>query len=255
MHVPLAQLTVSVNTDGRPKSGKYHPSQKLSKAMTAGAWSPIVFRDSIRLQTHFLYSDWAVLDFDSGRTIGEAINQYQDCIHIIGTTKSHTEDHHKFRVCIPWERRITDLNCFRYNQKFLIDDNESDQQCRDGARLYYPCRQIVSVSAEGYRMEVREAPKEAAKTFTHSDTGFSTAVNFYMRNVIFNENVKEKKRNVHVYQVSKDLFRIGLSDNCVEELILKSPTYRDTIISDSLLNEIRSTMKSAWRSVNNAASN
>lgn len=246
--IALKNLTVSINTDSNPKGGKYSAITKLSTYITKLSWSPVVFKGGYRLEKNFLYSDWAVLDYDDGMsTVDEAIERFCDCVHIIGTTKSHTPEHHRFRVCIPWMERIETIAKFRFNQNEFIKDYDTDAQCKDGARFYYPCKEVVSFNAEGYRVTVKEPPKEPPKkAYKHSKTGFSSAVTFFMKNPI-NEGI----RNTQIYQVSKDLFRIGLDKQVVFQIILKSPTYREMSISPDLSREINETMESAWRSLAN----
>lgn len=143
----------------------FKPSFDLPKAMVSSIWAGIVWRGGYRRADNFLHSDWAVLDFDSGEmTLREAICTWVDCIHVVGTTKSHqlAKDGRppvdRFRVAIPWDRRITDGKTYRYNMVELTEKYPADTQCKDAARLYYPCTAIVSQSDEGYRMDVKNPP-------------------------------------------------------------------------------------------------
>lgn len=246
MKVPLSQLKISVNLDQSPKAGTYQETLKLSAHITKNPWSPIIFRGNKRLETNFMFSDWAVLDYENGTTIEEAIKTFCDCIHIIGTTKSHTPEAHRFRVCIPWEQRINSLHLFKHNQRVMIEYYDTDPQCKDGARFYFPCKEIISVSTEGFRMSVKEPPPVLDKRREVQNVGLSSCVTFFMRNTIV-----QGKRNFQIYQVAKDLFRIGMSKIVVEEFVVKSPTYRDSVVEGELLSEIRQTINSAWRSVHN----
>lgn len=261
--VALKDLCVSINIDNRAKGGDYAKVLRLSSYILKNPWSPLVFKEGMngvhrnklkkggigpnRHTKNFLFSDWAVLDYDDGQvTLEEAINTFCDCVHIIGTTKSHTAKQHRFRVCVPWSERITDLNKFLFNQEELVKHHDTDGQCKDAARFYFPCVQIVSINAEGFRATVKDPPKEIPKkVYKHSKTGFSSAVTFFMKNVI-----QVRQRNTQIYQVSKDLFRIGLDKQVVKALIIKSPTYRDLTIPVNLEREIEITMESAWRSLN-----
>lgn len=251
--IPLAELCVSINLNNTPKAGSYHKATKLSTHILNKSWSPIIFRNSYRNQDHFLFSDWAVLDYDDGETTIEAAqNTFCDCVHIIGTTKRHTPEKHRFRVCIPWTERIENLEVFRYSQSKIIEEHSTDGQCKDGARFYFPCKEIFSINAEGFRASVETPPKKVFKPpFEHSKTGFSSAVTFFMKNIIHKDKNGHDHRNTQIYQVSKDLFRIGLDKRVVYEIIIKSPTYRDNRVSGGLENEIQETMESAWRSVKN----
>jgi hypothetical protein len=165
--IPLSELKVSINLDQKPKSGAYIESRRISKHILTKSWSPIVFKGGERLQKNFLFSDWGVLDYENGTTLEEAQNNFCDCVHIIGTTKSHTEESHRFRVLIPWMERITDLETFRYNQASFINKYDTDQACKDGARFYFPCTKIVSVNTEGFRLDVKAPPPKPKEEQTY----------------------------------------------------------------------------------------
>jgi hypothetical protein len=245
VEIPLNQLSVSIHFGVNPKSGIYTLSHKLTKHITTNSWSPILFKGGRRKEEFFDFSDWAVLDYDAGERIEDAINTFSDCVHVIGTTKSHTEEKHRFRVCIPWEQRITDVRTFKASQKKFVEDHGSDPQCKDGARFYFPCKDIVSIGPEGFRVAVTQPTKELEEPKRdYSRSGFSSAVTFFMKNVIH-----EGRRNTQIYQVAKDLFRIGLDKQVAKQIILKAPTYRDTIVTPDLEQEIQGTINSAWRSV------
>lgn len=245
MKIDLSALKVSVN-DADGKVGPFIEAFKLSQHILKRPWSPIIFKNNQRKQENFLFSDWAVLDFDNGYTLEEAQHDFCDCIHIIGTTKSHTDDKHRFRVCIPWEHRINNVEVFKHNQKRLISKYASDGQCKDAARFYYPCKEIVSFRSHGFRQEVSLDIPKKSEAVQYKKTGFSSAVTFFMKNVIVVGN-----RNVQIYQVAKDLFRIGLSQGTILDIVLRSPTYRDMKVDGDLLWEIKCTIGSAQRAVDN----
>jgi hypothetical protein len=205
----------------------------------------MIFKNGVRREANFLYCDWAVLDFDDGLDLEQAVNTYQDCTHIIATTKSHTEEHHKFRVCIPWSHRIETIQDLRHNQTKLLKRHGSDPACKDGARFYFPCIKIISWSKTGYREDVETAPPpKKVPRGVGSLTGFSKSVLYFTRHTI-----KVGRRNLTVSNVAKDLFRMGLHRETVLDLILMSPTYRGETISGQLLNEIKTTIERARKKV------
>lgn len=156
----------------------YHPSATTPREAASGfretfrvrdiiankIWSGIVWHGGRRKAEAFAFSDWAVLDFDSGEmTLREAVNTFQDCIHVIGTTKSHQKDKggttcDRFRVAVPWVYRIVDKVTYQYNIATLTRKYPADTQCKDLARLFFPCPEIVSVSTEGYKFDVATPP-------------------------------------------------------------------------------------------------
>lgn len=132
----------------------YKPAQKLTAFITRGVWSPIVYTKGYRHQDNFRYADWCTLDFDKNASLQDAITEFSNHAHIIGTTKSHTEENHRFRVCIPFSERIKDLAVYRYNMKILTDRYGSDPAAKDGARFFYPCKEIVHVAPQGLTIDV-----------------------------------------------------------------------------------------------------
>lgn len=157
----------------------YHPTAKTAMAATSGwrtafsvgpvitqyIWSGMVWREGRRNSENFWFSDWCVLDFDSGEmSLAEAVKNFCDCIHVIGTTKSHQLEKggiisDRFRVAIPWEKRISDINVLKFNLEEMTRRYPIDPACKDGARLFYPCKSVVSSSVTGYRKEVKAPPQ------------------------------------------------------------------------------------------------
>lgn len=138
---------------------------RIARGMSSYTWSPCIWRDGVRKKTHFLRADWAVLDFDSGElTLAQALQLWCDCVHVIGTTRSHQKEKDgkpacdRFRVALLFERPVTDLRDYEHAVGALVELHGADPQARDGARYFFPCTQIVSISIEGYAEEWSAAP-------------------------------------------------------------------------------------------------
>lgn len=142
-------------------------SLDLESKITKFRWSPILFKGNRRIGEDFLECSWAVLDFDETETpIEQAAKELIDFQYIIGATRSHNPPvMHRYRVCIPYERTITDVREFRHNQRLLVKAFSSDGKCKDPARLYYPCKFLFAVNHEGETLPVLDAPDESE--FTH----------------------------------------------------------------------------------------
>lgn len=124
-------------------------------------WSPITWIGGIRRAENFNFSDWCALDFENPEySLSQAQKDFCDCTHIIGTTENHQKSKgdaspmDRFRVVIPWSMRITNLACYTYNVSNQIKIKGADQNCADGARYFKPCKDIVSVSSDGFYMDV-----------------------------------------------------------------------------------------------------
>lgn len=132
----------------------------IADIATKSVWSPIVWRNGERKSENFLFSDYCVLDFDSSMQLPEAYDAFKDFQCFIATTASHQKRKNghisdRFRVIIPWEKRIESLNLFRGNMQKLIADYEADEACKDGGRLYKASPVIVFVN-EGETMPVED---------------------------------------------------------------------------------------------------
>lgn len=139
-------------------------ASRLARCMSTCVWSPCVWVDGQRAKRHFIGARWAVLDFDDGRyTIANALSDWGRFIHVLGTTKSHqlAKDGRppcdRFRLAVLWAEDVTDLGVYEGNLRKLARRFGADPACVDGARLYYPCKAIVSASEDGEKLRVGKA--------------------------------------------------------------------------------------------------
>jgi hypothetical protein len=151
------KLFVSLYT-GRTEKGQFYargfkPVDKLSYWITRSPWSPIIYKGGYRKTENFLFSDWCILDFDKDLRLEDAMAMFGHYVHIIAPTRRHDpQGTHRFRLCIPWEKRIENVDVFKSNMKALINKYKSDQKAKDGGRGYFPSRTIFSISATGSTM-------------------------------------------------------------------------------------------------------
>ena len=116
--------------------------EDLFQAITNNSWSPCIFKDGYRSKINFLFTDWMVLDIDTGLKIQEAEYRCEkyNLTALICPTVSHTIDHHKFRIIFPLSQRIDDPIVFHDTWNKLEEIfPELDGQCSDEARFYYGC--------------------------------------------------------------------------------------------------------------------
>jgi hypothetical protein len=127
-------------------------TRELSEIVVSSVWSPICWKNNERKSEDFYCSDFLVLDFDDGSmTLEQAITWAKKYRHIIGTTKSHQKPKSdmpacdRFRIIIPWEKRIECKATYTQNMARILKQMSADQSCKDAARIYQPCLSIVSV--------------------------------------------------------------------------------------------------------------
>ncbi len=111
------------------------------------AYSPIIFNRNKRLALNFKYAQLCILDFDGSITLDDAKETFKDYQAFIVTTKSHQkafkndikiEKKDRYRVIIPFDQPIYDINEYTTVMKNIVNKFNSDSACTDGARFFYP---------------------------------------------------------------------------------------------------------------------
>lgn len=134
----------------------------LAVVMTESIWSPSSFKDNERSKNNFISADVIGLDIDEGLTLDEAIKLFAPFKHIIGTTKSHQIEKNgkvndRFRVVLFLEEQATNIARFEATARKLISTYKTDEQCKDASRMFYPCKDIISVNREGLTIPLEQA--------------------------------------------------------------------------------------------------
>lgn len=135
---------------------------QLAAIVQERAWAPIRWRLGACLSENFIDSHWMALDFDeTDYTLAQALGDWSDSVHVIGTTKSHGIPKDKkpakdrFRIIVPWAEPILCAKTYAYNLERLIASHGADATCSDPARFFWPCREIISVNRSGYLQPVK----------------------------------------------------------------------------------------------------
>jgi len=221
--------------------------------MTRFTWSPIIFDGGIREQARFLRADWCALDFDDGEmTLDRAVNNvFADCIRVIGTTKSHQKlkagvRADRFRVLLKFERPITSLDEYRATMVHYIEHHGADPACKDGARFFWPCQEIVDISTEGYTQEIFAAPPRPVWTPKpcYRELGVIRRRSTEALRSVFPRGEK----NNRCFMIAKDMFDAGFEFDEILECIIKSPTYKG-VSSRELIEEISQCIRSGIKSI------
>lgn len=224
--------------------------ERIAKGIVRFVWSGIVWRDGRRRTDDFLFADFAVFDFDSpAYPLAQALEDFVDCRHVIGTTKSHQKAKgrqlpcDRFRVVIPFDQRIEVLEDYQYTMRLLTQRFDMDRACVDGARYFFPCKDIVSVGTDGYAQEAHRNPRQRIQS-PSAQAGFvPTWAVCVLKSVI-----PEGERNLTVYRVAKDLIRGGWTEAEVTEAIVKSPTYQHQL-NYLVLKKVADAVRGACRKV------
>lgn len=127
-------------------------------------WSPIIFTHKKRSKETFKSCSLLVFDIDNDPGSAQlglrpAQDKFGKYTHIIGTTRSHLMDKGKkgvaerFRLVLFFDRPITTLHeyeaAWKYFKIELGLDGIVDESGKDGARFFYPCKEIYSLNKDG----------------------------------------------------------------------------------------------------------
>lgn len=209
----------------------------LAEIITSDVWSPILWHEGRRRKASFAASDFWVFDFDEGETlehVGDVMRRSR-LAHIIGLTKSHQVAKgnkpacDRFRLVVPFDRPVTDLDTFEFNMRHAIRRFGCDESCADGARFYFPCVDI-HVMAPGSALAWQPMPKaapsraerEARSVERHRVNASSGVIPKWIR-VLLLQGVPAGSRHKACYRLGANLTHYGFSADEIVSLVMDSP--------------------------------
>lgn len=232
---------------------------KIAQVVTQHTWSPAHYLRGYRKKENFIAARLCVLDFDDGQTtLDEAVdNLFPDYIHIIGTTKSHQIKKSgvvcdRFRVILWFDELIQERFQYEENLKLVYGEYTVDPTTKEAGRMYYPCREIVSVNRDGYTLPVNQVanPLSQRKVSGHNpipNLGKKPLPGYVLRELRERVWIKGKERNNKCFGVSKDLARAGYNEQEAYQLILRSPTYRNMSAGEIPHDEIKLCVRNGFK--------
>ena len=201
------------------------------------------------------------LDFDNGEyTLAQAINDFCDQVHIIGTTKSHqiakgnAPACDRFRLVLRLTEPITDVMQYKATITPLVERHSADKASVDGARYFFPCKQIVSIVTEGYTVDPEPPPPKPPPISIEAQKRYGCIKQYEIdapypkwvyRFLKFGDlpQYSSDSRNRSVYTVSRKLLSLGFKENDIEQMIWDAPFDK----KDFSQGELRKTIRSAAR--------
>lgn len=146
---------------------------ELEPIITVASWSPALFNGGHRKSANMSRMDVFAVDIDGGLPLSSAIERVRElglsCL--IGTSKSHGIE--KKGVIADRYRIVFDLSESLTSPKQVRPAFEAarmlfpqiDEACKDAARFFYPCMQIVYRSPEGATLSPSAKNPLSAKTW------------------------------------------------------------------------------------------
>lgn len=222
----------AVKTTDNPYPKKFkcyevRSTKELSEIILTAVWSPICWKNNERISDEFYCSDFLVLDFDEGSfTLSDAKKWATQYRHIIGTTKSHQKEKSgqppcdRFRVIVPWESRVEDRKTFIQNMARITKMLGADPACKDAARIYQPCLEIVSVGdgATAKWFPYTEPPRPKSNPFYAA----TKTIPPWLQEIMTSYPEKGQ-RNKTAYKIAYYLAFYGFSAEECKEAVLSAP--------------------------------
>ena len=154
-----------------PETVEFDDEDELVRFVTSYAWSPFIF-DGYRREENFLSTDFLVFDIDYGMTIEECASLVKKanlcCLCL--PSPSHTDEAQRFRVILPLERPITNLEVYALTwRKGATLFGAADEQCKDGCRGYFGSTEVDGFWTEG-ELFAPVFPVESPVDYTGTDS-------------------------------------------------------------------------------------
>lgn len=235
-------ISISLSQDFSAKNHTKFIRTNSKDAFTNCIWSPILWKDNYRAKANFESCRLAVFDFDNGVWgLEDALTFAKEIelAYLIGTTKSHQKEKKsdsgliappcdRFRLILKFERPITSLSEYEFNMRQLMQLMPVDISCKDGARFFYPCREIWKSSNQGEKLPVLQCPPEEtleAKALRNIARAKNYAANScYPAWVLhaLNHSTPEGERHLTAYKLGAFLYHFGKTEEEILSLCMKT---------------------------------
>ncbi len=242
-------VSLSKSTSKNPSQHRHFYTQEVSsmaqlaELMLHRVWSPIVWRDGLRLKDNFLEASYAALDFDDGRlTLKEALKlcEMQHLAFVLGTSKSHQLEKttpkgkvlpptDRFRLVFKMKSTTRDKNTFEHTMRALMDLYTCDPSCKDAGRFFFGCKEIIA-SSEGKELEWCEPSDEFFTKEKLARVQEEQRAYHLKRGLLpvwiqsaLRRGRPEGQRHTTCYRLGATLIHYGFNETEIIELCEKSP--------------------------------
>ncbi len=232
----------------------------LSWLILAYTWSPIVWRDGRRCQANFLHADFLALDFDDPQfPLSHARRAFAGLTHVIGTTRNHQREKggvigDRYRVVVPFSERVTECAIYRHNVKLALGMFDyADRSCKDGARPFFACREIVEIEDDGdsWEVEALSVASEQKKLAREPESGsMRDSTKRWLRKWLVEQTFpKGKPRQPLFHDMGCALSRAGYSVDDAVQLVTLSPTMRMIEVGSEDWDRYRQAVRNGYTTV------
>ena len=259
----MISIYKNLEQNARVSSGfvPYSPKRfsDIASVIKSRMWSPIVWHGGNRAASNFHFAKYIALDFDSEISLNDAHQMFHELRHIIGTTKSHgiekngiTSD--RFRVILMLDQVIYDGKYFAYLCKRLARHYGSDLAACDAGRLFFACKDIISI-VEGASIVAQDYAEDYAiecERYRHKDKRLETFKDLKKIpiSVLYRLNAQIPKpgtRNNFIFALVSDLQKLGVSYEESLEMFNSSAVFETYKADDDFVRSSLTTIKSRYR--------
>jgi hypothetical protein len=141
----------------------------VANLITQFLWAPGLFQNDTRSNANLKSIGLLVLDIDNGCSLSDGVKLFSKYKHVIGTSRSHGIEKKgvvadRFRVVLFLETPASSDSEFKEHWFAAFAKWPFiDQACKDSARFFFPCKEIVSVNEDGELFSERSFQITAAQ--------------------------------------------------------------------------------------------
>lgn len=225
--------------------------ERIANCVKTYSWSPIVFLHGERKSENFTCARILGLDFETpNMTIEKAIETFANFRHVIGTTTNHQllkdgKIIDRLRVLLFYEDIIDDVFIYQFNYKLALAQVPADKQCKDLARTFLPCKEIISTNANGSFLAIEKPPKETIKKNEYWAEYYKAGVPHIKLAELTRSPAPKGLRNITAYKVARELCKYGIPiDQAIEKI--RFFVYGN-VVGEGDLKGIECTVESAYK--------
>jgi hypothetical protein len=236
----------------------------FSRVIATKVWSPIVWSGGVRKGENFISCQYMALDFDDGLFTLDDAKQWladKNLSGIIGTSKSHQKEKttpsgkilpavDRFRLVTPLAEPIRKASQYIYNMTAIMDELPCDKACKDAARYFFPCRDIVHTQyiADGKYPVRPDDPKREERAQAAAEKVQTTGILPAAVSNALAHGVQPGNRHVTFFKIGAFMTYAGYQPNEIMYAVQESPLGKDspysaTEMERSIMNGVRAATK------------
>lgn len=244
----------------------------LSQVILHHTWSPHIWRDGRRAGKNWQKANFIALDFDSGFPLQETITicQTEGLTFLIGTTKSHQVEKispsgkvspplDRYRLLIATEGSCNDAETYRNTLDYFAMFMPIDESCKDLARYFFPCKEIVAFGGsqlqpwlvvDDQERARRKKLYEEYEERLRENRGSGIVPSWILHELKAEHMIGT--RHKLCYRIGAELSKLGFEESYIEQLVMSSSL--NAIGGEDVRRAVRNGIDGAkryWRKENN----